>query len=145
MESYLLSIPPRAVIQMSDLFFRGQPQQHSWTCFLENHLFSRGKWGKNFTRNARRHIPLVKVYLTSMHCIACTCSIVIIQSILKTYQGKMIGLYVQFFYFCIRNFRIHFTFGTEHNIFTIIIITFSGKLNFSSIIIQEATLCVYLH
>ena len=40
----------------------------------------------------------------------------------------MIGLYIQFFYFCIRNFRVHFTFGTEYNIFTL---TFSGKLNLS--------------
>ena len=38
----------------------------------------------------------------------------------------MIGLYVQFFYFCIRNFRICFTFGTEHNLFTI---TSKGKIS----------------
>lgn len=144
MESYLLSIPPRAVIQMSDLPFRGQPQQHSWTCFLENHFVQQRQEGEEFyTQCKASHTSCKQVmYLTSIHCIACTCSIIIIQSILKTYQGKMVGLYIQFFYFRIRNFRIHFTFGTEPNIF---IIRFSGKLNFSSIIILDAKLCVYLH
>ena len=58
----------------------------------------------------------------------------IIRTIL-TYQGKMIGLYIQFFYFCIRNFRICFTFGTEHNIFTI---TSKGKITIALTIPEDA-------
>jgi len=58
----------------------------------------------------------------------------IIRTIL-TYQGKMIGLYIQFFYFCIRNFRICFTFGTEHNIFTI---TSKGKISIALTIPEVA-------
>lgn len=39
---------------MSDLSFQGQPRQHSWTCFLENH-FVQQRQGKNHTQCKASH------------------------------------------------------------------------------------------
>ena len=96
---FVPSHPLLVLIQMSDLPFQGQLSNFHGNVFFSCHLFNRGTPHK------------------MSHCTVWLCCYILMSSRpgLQTYQGKMIGLYIQFFYFCISNFRIHFTFGTEHN------------------------------